>query len=186
MATLSPKMGLSVDTFGFLPDCFVWESTDEGGGFPPIIMLSETNKPILLLVEDSEDDAFFFTHTLKKTEAGCAVHRVNDGAKAIEFLREAFGSKSDSLPRLIFLDLKMPVLNGFEVLSWMQQQTFSTPIPVIVLSGSDLPADKERAYSLGAIDYLVKPVRAADFKRHLGDLCPEPCPPANNQNRAQV
>jgi CheY-like chemotaxis protein len=75
------------------------------------------------------------------------------------------------LPFAIFLDLKMPVLNGFEVLEWMRTQTFSSSIHVIVLSGSDYPEDKERAARLGATDYLVKPVRVEDLQRYLREVC---------------
>src|SRR5436190_6948471 len=119
-------------------------------------MLTTPQKPTLLLVEDSEDDAFFFERTLQKSGVTCAVHHVTNGAEAIEFLRNALSSDSESLPHAIFLDLKMPVLNGFEVLDWMRTQTFPSQIPVLVLSGSEHQEDKDRAARLGATDYLVK------------------------------
>src|SRR6185437_4552821 len=135
-------------------------------------MLSEAKRPTVLLVEDSEDDAFLFNWRFERSGIGCAVHHVLDGAAAIEFIRKAASSDCDSLPCLIFLDLKMPVLNGFEVLSWLREQEFASQIPVIVLSGSDEQGDKERALQLGAADYLVKPVKVIDIQRHLGDICP--------------
>jgi CheY-like chemotaxis protein len=135
-------------------------------------MLADTTKSNLLLVEDSEDDAYFFGRTLQKSGMKCTVHRVANGAAAIDFLQTASSSGVDALPRMIFLDLKMPVLNGFEVLEWLRSQTFAVPMRVIVLSGSEHPDDKKRAAQLGAADYLVKPVKTADFERFLRDICP--------------
>lgn len=134
------------------------------------MMLTETNKPNILLVEDSEDDAFLFNWKFEQSGVDCAVHHVLDGAAAIEFLRQAAGS--GSLPRLIFLDLKMPVMNGFEVLGWLKEQDFRSEMPVVVLSGSDQPNDKERAFQLGATSYLVKPVTVADIQHFLERICP--------------
>lgn len=119
----------------------------------------------MLLVEDSEDDAFFFKRAFKKTGMTYGLQHVSNGVAAIEFLNGA--STSDSLPGIIFLDLKMPILNGFDVLLWMQKQAFASRITIIALSGSDQQKDKERARELGAADYLVKPVTAADFQRVL-------------------
>src|SRR6185369_580612 len=99
-------------------------------------------KPMILLVEDSDDDVFFFRRTLERSDVDCGVHRVTNGAEAVEFLRNASSSNSQPLPKTIFLDLKMPVLDGFEVLEWMRTQTFPSQIQVIVLSGSDHPDDR--------------------------------------------
>ena len=131
-------------------------------------MLTEPKAPIVLLVEDSDDDAFFFRRTFQKSGMSCDIQHVTDGAQAIEFLRSAL-----CLPQTIFLDLKMPVLNGFEVLDWMRTQNFATPVHVIVLSGSEQHEDRERAAQLGAADYLVKPLKVSDLQRVLQDICPQ-------------
>jgi CheY-like chemotaxis protein len=135
-------------------------------------MLMDTTKSTLLLVEDSEDDAFFFKRTLQKSGMGCTLHRVANGAEAIDFLRSTSISNFQELPKVIFLDLKMPVLNGFEVLDWLQTQTFTSQIRVIVLSGSEHENDKTRAAHMGAMNYLVKPVTISDLNRFLKDVCP--------------
>jgi CheY-like chemotaxis protein len=124
-----------------------------------------------LLVEDSEDDAFFFKRTFQKSGVTCSLCHVTNGAEAVDFLENARSSEPQNLPFAIFLDLKMPVLNGFEVLEWMRTQAFPSSIHVIVLSGSDYPEDKERAAGLGATDYLVKPVRLEDLHRYLREAC---------------
>jgi CheY-like chemotaxis protein len=133
-------------------------------------MMTEGRQPNLLLVEDSEDDFYFFSRTLQKSGMNCILHRSADGAEAIEFLETV--SKTQSVPPIMFLDLKMPVLNGFEVLDWLQTQPFASQIRVIALSGSERQDDKDRAAKLGATEYLVKPIKVADFHRLLRDLCP--------------
>jgi CheY-like chemotaxis protein len=122
-------------------------------------------QPILLLVEDSEDDAFFFCRTFQMSGAGLTVHHVKDGQAAMEFLEQSFAA--GPLPRIMFLDLKMPVMNGFELLAWLRKQTYCAKIPVIVLSGSDHQNDIDRANELGAVSYLVKPATTDDFRRLL-------------------
>lgn len=135
-------------------------------------MLNDRTGPELLLVEDSDDDVYFFKRTLKKSGANLTVHRVANGAEAIKFLQAASASDSQTLPPIMFLDLKMPIINGFEVLDWLKKQTFSGQVQVIVLSGSEHQGDKEHAARSGAKEYLVKPVKASDLERLLKDICP--------------
>ena len=71
------------------------------------------------------------------------------------------------LPFIIFLDLKMPYLDGFDVLSWMRTQPALQSIVVVVLSGSDEPNDHRRAYALGARSYLVKPPRPEEIREFI-------------------
>jgi CheY-like chemotaxis protein len=138
-------------------------------------MPPDMSKPVLLLVEDSDDDVFFFRRTFQKLGTNYRLHHALNGAVAIEFLREA--ASADTLPRIIFLDLKMPVLNGFDVLNWMQKQKFAQAIPVIVLSGSDQQKDKDMAFQLGATDYIAKPMKAADLQIFLQHVSPDSTQP---------
>jgi CheY-like chemotaxis protein len=124
--------------------------------------------PTVLLVEDDENDVYFFNRRIKQSGLPFQVHRAADGRAAIEFLRSA--KASHSLPQAVFLDLKLPVMNGFDVLAWMQKQKFPVPVPAIVLSGSDQQRDMDRAGQLGATDYIVKPIRVADLERFLGGI----------------
>jgi CheY-like chemotaxis protein len=126
----------------------------------------------VLLVEDSEDDAFLFNWRFEQARVTCVIHHTLDGASAIEFLKNASGTDPDSLPVVIFLDLKMPVMNGFEVLDWLREHKICSRIPVIVLSGSDQQSDKDRVSQLGAADYWVKPVRTEDIQRFFKEICP--------------
>ncbi len=113
--------------------------------------------PVLLLAEDSEDDAFFFQRAFRKVDAGCSLVRAENGKVAIDLLRHTM-SESGVAPILVFLDLKMPVMSGFEVLEWLQLSGIKPAPKVIVLSGSNDQDDRRRALKLGATDYLVKPI----------------------------
>ena len=137
-------------------------------------MPTDTSRPLVLLVEDSEDDAFFFKRTFQKSGANCLLHHVLDGAAAVGVLKQAAVSDALQFPVAMFLDLKMPVMNGFEVLTWLRAQSFLATMKVIVLSGSNQQEDKDRALRLGAAEYLVKPVRVGDLQRLLPDVCPAP------------
>jgi DNA-binding response OmpR family regulator len=131
-------------------------------------MCSDILKPRILLVEDSEDDVFFFELALRKSGWTCDYTHVIDGGQAIEYLETL--TKGGTAPDLVFLDLKLPVFNGFEVLQWIGSKNFQPAIPVVILSGSDHHADIRLARELGAIDYMVKPISAEDLKKRLGTL----------------
>lgn len=109
----------------------------------------------VLLVEDSPEDVFFFERALKRSGRGNEVKLsiVTDGGMAVEFLE-----RNGYRPDLIFLDLKLPRLSGFDVLRWIRQQDFSPSLRVIVLSGSSHEKDQALASELGAVDYVVKPI----------------------------
>ena len=147
---------------------FTWTPEKESN----LEMERENKAPTVLLVEDSDDDAFFFRRTLQKSGATCEICHVCNGAEAVDYLKNISLSEKQDFPHAIFLDLKMPLLNGFEVLEWMRTQSFPAYMQVIVLSGSEHQEDKERASRLGAVDYLVKPVKVSDFHRFLSNVCP--------------
>lgn len=127
-------------------------------------MSAREAKPSILLVEDSEDDAFFFQRALRKTDVSVECVQVWDGAAATKYMRENAPSRL-----LVFLDLKIPILNGFEVLKWLQDQPFKSRLEIVILSGSDDPHDIASARQLGVSDYLVKPLDFSELKRKLQD-----------------
>ena len=114
----------------------------------------------LLLVDDSADDSFFFRRMLNKSGVSCQFRHLGDGGAAIDFLEAAIrpDTKTPGLPDVIFLDLKMPVLSGFDVLRWLKERALERAPRVVVLSGSDEAADQRKARELGAADFLVKPI----------------------------
>jgi DNA-binding response OmpR family regulator len=113
----------------------------------------------ILVAEDSEDDAVLLARAFRKAGAGKPVHVCRDGQELIDYLSGAdkFGDRNAyPWPSILLLDLKMPKVNGFEVLEWLKQRGVSD-LPAAVLSSSDHPNDMKRAYDLGACLYFVKP-----------------------------
>jgi CheY-like chemotaxis protein len=127
----------------------------------------------ILLVEDSPDDAFFMEYALKKGGIPHPVHLVVDGEAAIDYL-SGTGQYSDReafpLPTVIFLDLKLPCLNGFEVLAWLRGQPALRHLPVFILTGSSEERDRRRARELGAQGYFVKPPSDAMLREIMESL----------------
>ncbi len=133
--------------------------------------LTNNTPPFLLLAEDSEDDAFFFRRALLKIFPDCQMTHVENGSAAIDYLTTALSNeKKGRIPDLVFLDLKMPVLSGFDVLEWIQLHDVSKRLRPIVLSGSDHVEDKNKASRLGAVAYMVKPIRAETLKNQIDRL----------------
>jgi CheY-like chemotaxis protein len=120
-----------------------------------------SKRPVVLLAEDSEDDAFFFRWTLHKCGLDCDLLHAVDGLEAVKLLQscvDASGRRTAKCPDLVFLDLKMPSMTGFEVLEWIREHPVTPPLDVAVLSGSEHASDVERAKALGASAYYVKPL----------------------------
>ena len=114
----------------------------------------------VLIAEDQETDAYLMKWAFKKVGLDYNFAHVLDGQEAVDYL-SGKGHFSDRaqypFPDLLLLDLKMPRLTGFDVLSWLKSNPPAGKLPVVVLTSSDLPADIQRARELGATDYRVKP-----------------------------
>jgi CheY-like chemotaxis protein len=114
----------------------------------------------MLLVEDNEDDVFLLQRALKYAGIENPLHIVQDGEAALAYLSGAgvFHDRTQHpLPFIVFLDLKLPYLNGFEVLTWIRSQESLANLIVVVMTSSAEARDHEQAYALGARSYLVKP-----------------------------
>lgn len=127
----------------------------------------------ILLVEDDPDDVFIFKRVLKAARIVNPVTVAEHGQDAIHYLTHQ-GKYSDQeqhpLPFVMFLDLKMPYIDGFEVLTWMREQPSLQSIVVVVLTGSNQMRDHKRAYTLGARSYLVKPPTAKDITQFMNSM----------------
>ena len=124
--------------------------------------------PRILLAEDSDDDAFFFERAVRKSGVQCSFVRARNGKIATELLQGA-ADKSELID-VVFLDLKMPVMSGFEVLEWLRSANLPGAPKVIVLSGSNEHGDRIRAMELGAIDYIVKPIAGPVLRERISQL----------------
>jgi two-component system, response regulator len=114
--------------------------------------------PPLLIAEDDADDLFFLRRLLAKAGVKNPIVSFADGGKAIEFLNDlaARPAATGGLPCIVFLDIRMPVAQGFEVLAFARKQPVFEHLKIVMLSSSDHPADKKRALELGANGYFVK------------------------------
>jgi CheY-like chemotaxis protein len=124
---------------------------------------------VFLLVEDNEDHILLFKRAFSKSNVLNPLHVVRNGHEAMCYLQGS-GRYRDRdefpLPALVLLDLKLPGIDGFEVLSWIRQQPLFKTLRVIVLTSSNEIRDVNRAYQLGANSFLVKPAELEDLN-HL-------------------
>jgi CheY-like chemotaxis protein len=121
--------------------------------------------PEILMAEDSDDDAELTIGALTEFNLANRVVLVRNGAEALDYLfrRGPFADRIGPNPILLLLDLKMPKVNGLEVLRQMKEAPELADIPVVMLSSSCEELDLEKARQLGASAYVVKPVRFKDF-----------------------
>jgi CheY-like chemotaxis protein len=132
-----------------------------------------SSQPTVLVADDDANDVFFLRRAFQKAGVSCPIVDVPDGEKAISYLTgsDAYADRSRyPVPSLLFLDLKMPKISGFEVLEWLQKQNGLAKIKVVVLSSSNLPGDMQKARSLGAHDYRVKPADIDDMINMVKDI----------------
>ena len=116
----------------------------------------------ILLVEDSEDNIFLVRHAMRKADIATPLQVVTSGEQAIEYLSGTNGYSDWNqfpLPAIVLLDLKMPGLNGFDVLKWIRQQPGLKALRVAMLTSSDIPSEIKLAHELGANIFLTKPVQ---------------------------
>jgi two-component system, response regulator len=127
----------------------------------------------ILLVEDNINDAELAIHALRKNYVTSNITHLKDGAMALDFLfGEGIysGRNLYNQPKLVLLDLKMPKVSGLEVLERIKSSDMTKKIPVVVLTSSREHPDVDKAYTLGANSYIVKPVDFDNYRSTLIDL----------------
>jgi CheY-like chemotaxis protein len=120
----------------------------------------------VLYVEDEENDVFFMRRSFQRAGLNQSLKVVIDGQEAIDYLsgRGRFGNRTEyPLPTVVLLDLNLPTVSGFQVLTWIRTQPQFRQLPVVIFSSSARPEDKSRAKELGADDYLEKPGSGLEF-----------------------
>jgi two-component system, response regulator len=138
-----------------------------------LVPVLEMNTVEIILVEDTLSDAELTIRALKKQNLADKLVHLKDGEKALEFLfgEGEFKERALSdLPKLVLLDLKMPKVNGLEVLARLKAENRTKKVPVIVLTSSKEDTDVEACYRLGANSYIVKPVNFDDFSKVVSDI----------------
>jgi CheY-like chemotaxis protein len=127
----------------------------------------------ILLVEDNMDDAEMTIRALRKKNLSNRLTHLTDGEEALDFLfgKGKFeGRDINYKPKLILLDLKMPKIDGMEVLEKVKSNSETKKIPVVVLTSSKEDPDLKKCYELGANSYIVKPVEFESFINAVSEL----------------
>ena len=120
----------------------------------------------ILLVEDNQDDVELTLHALQKEKLANNIHVARDGEEALDFLfcNGIHADRSFERPRLILLDLKLPKVDGMEVLKRVKADARTKAIPVVILTSSKEERDLVTGYGLGANSYIQKPVDFDQFR----------------------
>ena len=132
-----------------------------------------SSKVEILLVEDNPTDVELTLRALKKHNLANKVHVVRDGAEALDFIFATGTCKGTEVykkPRVILLDLKLPKVDGLEVLRKVKSDERTKDIPVVVLTSSKEEKDRVESYRLGVNSYIVKPVDFNQFTKAVSEL----------------
>jgi len=127
----------------------------------------------ILLIEDNPNEAELTIRSLSKNNLAGRLMHVQDGAEALELIFPAGLPADASLPfhpKVILLDLKLPRVDGLEVLRYLKADRRTQMIPVVILTSSQEERDVIESYRLGVNSYLVKPVNFGDFSKAVGEL----------------
>ena len=131
------------------------------------------NEIEILLVEDNVNDAELTIRSLKKVNLANRLFHVKDGAEALDFIfaRGDFAGRNiESKPKLILLDIKMPKVDGIEVLRQIKLNEVTKTIPVVMMTSSKEEQDIISSYNLGVNSYVVKPVEFEGFVKAVCEL----------------
>ena len=120
----------------------------------------------ILLVEDNPSDAEMTLRALRRNQLANNVHWVKDGAEALDFMfgTGAYAARDPArMPKLVMLDIKMPKIDGIEVLRRLKEDGQTRAVPVVVMTSSNEEQDVVESYRLGVNSYIVKPVQFEAF-----------------------
>ncbi|GAC1328160.1 MAG: response regulator [Candidatus Dormibacteria bacterium] len=126
----------------------------------------------ILLVEDSDDDAEMTTDALNMYHLGNHIVRLRDGQEALDymFLKGRYADRHSGVPKVILLDIKMPRVDGLEVLRQLRGNAATASVPVVLLTSSAEERDLHMAYQLHANSYIVKPVNFEQFVEAIREI----------------
>lgn len=133
----------------------------------------EQNEVEILLIEDNPDEAALTIRSLKKQNLANKLMHIDDGEEALDFIFSK-GKYADNTspfsPRLVLLDLKLPKVDGLEILRQLKSMESTRSIPVVILTSSREERDIVESYKLGVNSYIVKPVSFESFSKSVAEL----------------
>ncbi len=135
--------------------------------------MASADEKIILLVEDNADDEALTLRALRKNNIANEVVVARDGVEALDYLfgtGDYAGRDTSEQPQVVLLDLKLPRLNGLDVLKRLRADPRTRRVPVVILTASDEERDLLDSYDLGANSYIRKPVDFAQFMEAVGQL----------------
>ncbi|HEY7305539.1 MAG TPA: response regulator [Bryobacteraceae bacterium] len=118
---------------------------------------------LILLVEDCQADVFLVKEAIRKEGLPAQLQVLNDGEKAVRFIDQIDAGGEATCPNLLLLDLNLPRISGEDVLRRLRKSPKCGHIPVVILTSSDAPSDRERATRLGISEYFRKPSSLNEF-----------------------
>jgi CheY-like chemotaxis protein len=129
-------------------------------------------KKTVLLVEDNPQDELLILRALRKAQVQATIDVVRDGQQAVDYLMRTgeFSNRQEGLPAFVLLDINLPKLSGFDVLTRVRAELHTRLLPVVMFTSSDEDRDRMRAYSAGANSFVSKSVEFADFMTSTGQL----------------
>ena len=135
--------------------------------------MNESSIVEILIVEDSEEDLELSLRSLRKANLANRVHVARDGVEALQFIfceGPHTSRQIENGPKVILLDLKLPRVDGMQVLQRIKGDARTKSIPVVMLTSSKEQSDLLRSYDLGVNSYIVKPVNFEQFSRAIQEL----------------
>lgn len=127
----------------------------------------------VLIVEDNPQDLELTLRALRRSHLANNIVTVGDGEEALDFLfaRGAYSGRNEKdVPRVVFLDLKLPKVDGFEVLREMRNDPRTKTVPVVVITSSAEERDRMATYGIGANSYVVKPIDFDSFTKTMSEV----------------
>ena len=134
--------------------------------------MSEYKQVEILYAEDNPSDAELTLYTLKTRNIANNIAWVRDGVEVLDFIkyRGRYANRAGGMPKMILLDLKMPKMDGIDVLRALKSEEATRGIPVVIMTSSHEESDLVRSYKLGVNSYIVKPVDFDNFAKMVSEV----------------
>lgn len=130
-------------------------------------MLESIKETDLLYVEDNLSDYMLVKRVFRKNNLTSDMHRLSNGQSALDFLTRLAASKQNKLPKLILLDIKLPGVDGLEVLKSVRKMKAYRRVPIVMLSTSDQESDIVTSYACGANGFVIKPATYPELETSI-------------------